>query len=247
MTDTLPAARRVRGPAYAVMTECLRIQASARRQSWLAWLFGANPIRPDARAWYRGALGEIHVAKVLKGLGPEWTVLYSDEPDALVIGTAGAFTIGTKNHSRQRVWVGDDRLLVNDRRTNHITDARHQARRLTHLLGIVVTPVIAVVDPAVLTLKQWVDGVEVLASSQLASYFSRRKPRLTDAAARELVVAASVDGAWSADVVDETLRHETRFLRLKSEVDAAWRRRVVWCATAALSPLVLVVVAILLT
>lgn len=234
MTDVLTGARRVRGPAYAVVAECLRIQASARRPSWPAWLFGANPIRPDARAWYRGALGEIHVAKVLTSLDPAWTVLYSDGPDALVIGPAGAFTITTKNHSRQRVWVGDDRLLVNGHRTNHIRDARHEARRLTHLLGIVVTPVVAVVDPAVLTIKQRADGVEVLASSQLAAYLGRRKGRLTPHAVADLVASASADGSWSADVVDETLRHEARFLRLKSEVDAAWRRRVVWVVSAAL-------------
>ena len=230
MTDVLSSARHVRGPAYAVVTECLRIQASARRQPWLAWLFGANPIRPDARAWYRGALGEIHVAKVLTSLDPSWTVLYSDGPDALVIGPAGAFTIATKNHSRQRVWVGDDRLLVNGHRTNHIRDARHDARELTHLLGIVVTPVVAVVDPAVLTIKQRADGVDVLASSQLAAYLGRRKGRLAAPVVADLVAAASADGVWSADVVDETLRHEARFLRLKGEVDAAWRRRVVWVA-----------------
>ncbi|MCU1409988.1 MAG: hypothetical protein JWR04_695 [Rhodoglobus sp.] len=233
MTDVLSSARRVRGPAYAVVTECLRIQASARRQSWFAWLFGANPILPDARAWYRGALGEIHVAKVLNGLDPSWTVLYSDEPEALVIGPAGAFTITTKNHSRQRVFVGDDRLLVNGHRTNHIPDARHEARALTHLLGVVVTPVIAVVDPAVLTIKQRVDGVEVLASSQLAAYLGRRKGRLAVSVVADLVAVASADGVWSADVVDETLRHEARFVRLKGEVDAAWRRRVIWIAGAA--------------
>lgn len=239
MTYTLSAARSVRGPAYAVVTESLRIQASARRQSWLAWLFGANPIRPDARAWYRGALGEIRVANVLKALDPEWTVLYSDQPEALVIGPAGAFAVATKNHSRQRVWVGDDRLLVNDRRTNHIADARHEARRLTHLVGTVVTPVIAVIDPAALTIKQRADGVEVLASSQLASFFSRRKPRLTDAATRDLVAAASVDGTWSADVVDESAQHEARFLRLKAEVDAAARRRIMWGVSAAGAVLVM--------
>jgi hypothetical protein len=247
MSDVLSTPRRVRGPAYAVMTECLRIQASARRQRRLAWLFGCNPIRPDARSWYRGALGEIHVAKVLKALGPGWTVLHSVSGDAsdLVIGAAGAFTIATKNHSRQRVWVGDDRLLVNDHRTNHIRDARHEARRVSDLLGVVATPVIAIVDPATLTLKQRADGVEVLAASQLAGYLARRKARLTDAVASELVAAASATGEWDADVVDETLRHEARFARLKAEVDAALRRRVGWIAGAITTMTVLIFAATL--
>jgi hypothetical protein len=165
-------------------------------------------------------------------LGPEWTTLYSVDPAAeasdLVIGPAGAFTITTRNHSRQRVWVGEDQLLVNGHRTHHVRDARHEARRLSHLLGIVVTPVIAVVDPATLTINDRADGVEILASTQLANYLARRKPRLTDAAAASLVERAGLDGTWSADVLDETLREEARFAKLRATVDAAWRRRVGW-------------------
>ena len=74
MSDTmargsLTTARRVRGPAYAAITECLRIQSTARRQPLVARILGIDPILQDARAWYRGALGEIQVAKVLANLG----------------------------------------------------------------------------------------------------------------------------------------------------------------------------------
>ena len=237
MTDTLARGsltepRVVRGPAYAVVTECLRIQSTARRQSRLAWLFGQSPVLADASGWYRGALGELEVSRTLRGLGPEWTVLYSvdaaREASDLIIGPAGVFTIVTKNHSRQRVWLEDDQLRVNGRRTNHIRDARHEARRISHLLGIVVTPIIAVIDPATLTLKERADGVEVLASSQLAGYLARRKARLTDDAVAALVVTAALDGTWDAHVVDETDRYAAPFARLKADVDAAWRRRVGW-------------------
>jgi hypothetical protein len=235
MTDVLSAPRRVRGPAYAATTECLRIQATARRQSRLAWLFGRDPILPDARTWYRGALGEIGVAKALRALGDGWAVLYStsgDVPD-LVIGRAGVFLITTRDHSRQRVWVGDDQLLgsvllVNGRRTDHIRDARHHARRVSHLLGIIATPVIAIVDPAPLVIKERVDGVEVLASSQLSRFLLRRKVRLTDDAVAALLAAASATGEWGPEVVEEALPREARFLRLVAEVEAAGRRRVGW-------------------
>lgn len=235
MTEVPPSVRRVRGPAYAVMTECLRIQASARPQSGLARLFGRDPILPDARTWYRGALGEIQVAKTLKSLGPEWTVLYAQDAPTLVLGPAGAFAVSTRNHSRQRVWVGDDRLLVNGRRTDHLPYARLEARRIGELIGAPVTPVIALVDPASLTIKQRAEGIEVLASSQLRGYLARRKARLTDAAVTELVAGASASGVWDPDVVDETLRHEARFLRLKSEVEAAARRRLWWVAGSSLA------------
>lgn len=246
MTDVLSAPRRVRGPAYAAITECLRIQSTARRQPRLAWLFGRDPILPDARAWYRGALGEIGVARALRALGDGWTVLYSTSGDApeLVIGRAGVFLITTRDHSRQRVWVGDDRLLgsvllVNGRRTDHIRDVRHQARRLSHLLDIIATPVIAIVDPAPLVIKERVDGVEVLASSQLSRYLSRRKARLTHDAVAALVAAASVTGEWGAEVVEEALPREARFLRLVAEVEAAGRRRVWWLAGSGASVVIL--------
>ena len=242
MTEVPPSARRVRGPAYAVMMECLRIQATARPQSVLARLFGRDPILPDARTWYRGALGEIRVAKTLKALDPGWTVLHAQDAPALVIGPAGAFAVSTRNHSRQRVWLGDGRLLVNGRRTDHLPYARLEAQRIGELIGGPVIPVIAVVDPASLTIKQRAEGVEVLASSQLGRYLARRKARLTDAEAAELVAAAAASGVWDPDVVDETLRHEARFLRLKSEVEAAARRRLWWVAGGSLAVVVPVLV-----
>ncbi len=243
------AATTRRGPAYGVIAECLRIQSTARRQSRLAWLFGRDPILPDARSWYRGALGEIQVAKTLAALGPEWTVLYSVDPLAeasdLVIGPAGAFTIKTRNHSRQRVWVGEGQLLVNGHRTHHVRDARHEARRLSHLLGIAVTPLVAIIDPATLTINERADGVEVLASSQLVGHLTRRKARLTDDAVASLVERTGLDGTWSADVVDETLQDEARFAKLKGVVDAARRRRVAWVVGSVVVMISLVVVATL--
>src|SRR6187431_1060354 len=112
----------VRGPAYTVMTECLRVQADARPQSKLARLFGANPLTPGARSWYRDAIGEIRNAKQLKNLGAGFTLLHAapigDDGanlDHLVIGPTGVFTITTRNHSGYRITVDDDVLTVNTR------------------------------------------------------------------------------------------------------------------------------------
>lgn len=223
MTDTL-ARGSLTTRTYSVVTECLRIQSSARRQTRLAWLFGQDPVLPDARPWYRGALGELEVARTLRALGPEWTVLRCTDPAAeapdLLLGPAGAYTVAVKNHSRQRVWVGPAELLVNGHRTNHLQDARHHARRLSTQLGIIVTPIVAVVDPATLALKPGADGVEVLAASQLGRYLSRRKPRFGP---------VPVPAGWEAYVPGDA-RVEGRIARLKVEVDAAWRRRVLWVA-----------------
>lgn len=253
MTDVLerPSTRgsaeptlRVRGPAYGVITECLRIQATAPRRSRLAKLFGASPLTADARSWYRGALGEIQVAKVLKSLGTGWTVLHAvpvgsgtSDIDHVLIGPGGILTINTKNHSGQRVWVGGDQLLVNGHRTNHIRDARFEARRASKLMSpgagnpVDVTPVIAIVDPGSLTFgRQRPKDVLVLSSSQLARTITRRKRRLTDAAIETYLELAEQRGTWHTDsrVLDDTLRHEARFRRLQHEVEVAARRRTGW-------------------
>lgn len=238
---------RVRGPAYGVITECLRIQATRRPRSRVARFFGASPLTRDARSWYRGALGEIHVAKALKGLGPDWTVLHAvpfgsgaSDLDHVLIGPGGVFTINTKNHSGQKIWVGGEQLLVNGHRTNHIRDARYEARRASKLLSpgagdpVDVTPVIAIVDPGSLTFgRKRPDGLLVLSSNQLARTVLRRQRRLTDATVRAISELAEQRGTWHSDsrVLDDTLRHEARFHRLQHEVAVARRRRVGWMLT----------------
>ena len=240
---------RVRGPAYAVMMECLRIQSGARRQSRIARLLGVNPLLEDARSWYRGALGELQVARLLKRLPAEWTVLHAvpvgtgtSDIDHMLIGPGGVFTINTKNHSGQHVWAGGDTLLVNGHRTNHIGDARYEASRATRLLNsgagdpCDVTPVIAVVDPGSIKFGHTrPDGVLVIASSQLERTLLRRKRVLTDDAIVALTALAEQRGTWHSDahVLDDTLRHEARFRRLQGAVDAATRRRVGWVLSGA--------------
>ena len=131
-----------RGPAYSVVSECLRIQSSARRRSLVGRLFGQSPLTADGRSWYRGALGELRVASVLSALGPQFTVLHSvpvgggdSDIDHIVIGPSGVFTISTKNHSGQRVWVAAETFLVNGHRTHHISDARFEASKAARLLN----------------------------------------------------------------------------------------------------------------
>lgn len=247
---------RVRGPAYAVMTECLRIQATARKQSRLARLFGRDPIRPDARSWYRGALAEIRVTRMLGLLPAGWTVLHDtgdSGADQILIGPAGVFTVSTKNHSAQRVWVGEDSLLVNGHRTNHIRDARWEAATVSRLLGAgedgPVVPIIALVDPAALKIdRKHSRDVVVLESRRLVRYLARRKRTVSDAAVGALVQRAERNGTWHAarDVVDDTLRHEARFARLTAEVDGAARRRAAWILLGALAVLLAIVVPLVL-
>lgn len=238
---------RLRGPAYGVMTECLRIQASARPQSRLAWLFGFSPLTPDARSWYRGAIGELQVAKHLRALPHEWQVLWSRDPDCghLVVGPAGVLLVHIRDHTRQRIHVDGSQLLVNGRRTNHLANARYEAVRASRLLStgvdapVDVTPVIAVVDPGSIRFGKFRPAdVVVLASSNLTRVLLRRKTRLERDTITAFLARATLSEEWytAATVLDETLRHEARFLRLRQSVAAAVRRRVAWIAAGVAVP-----------
>ena len=243
----------VRGGAYSVIAECLRIQADARRQSWLARLWGVSPLSDDARGWYRAALGQIQVVRTLRALGPQWTVLHPEpgtaECDYVAIGSGGVVAVTIKNHSGQRVLVDAEHLLVNGRRTNHLRDARFEADRLSKLLSteasesVAVNPLIAIVDPGSLAFgRRRPRDVTVVASSGVARVLARHARELSEATARDLVAAAERHGAWhcAERVIDDTLRHEARFTKLRHQVDAAARRNLAWLLSGALATLAVV-------
>jgi hypothetical protein len=180
---------RSRGPAYSVMQECLRIQATVPPQSAAAKLFGQNPLHPEARSWYRGALGEIEVAEVLSKLGPEWTVLHavpvgsgSSDIDHVVIGPAGVFTINTKNHTG-KVFVAGGTFSVNGRKTDHFRNSLHEAQRASRLLSsaagtpVRVTPLIVLVSTEPIRTGRTKPKVTVLPSNWLSRWLKRR-PRI---------------------------------------------------------------------
>ena len=81
---------------------CLDAQRFARPRCIFGRLFGFDPLHPDAVAWYRRALSERRVGRILAGLGRGWRVLHAvpqgdedDHIDHLVIGPPGVFTIST--------------------------------------------------------------------------------------------------------------------------------------------------------
>jgi hypothetical protein len=108
-------------------------------------VFGASPLSPESRPWYKGALGEIAVGRILEQLGPEWLVLHgipvgkgSSDIDHLLIGPAGVFTVNTKNHSGQAVWVAGRTFIVAGKKTRHLYNAAFEASRASKLLSAAV-------------------------------------------------------------------------------------------------------------
>jgi hypothetical protein len=247
--STTTAGLSARPAGYSVAAECLRVQDAAPDLTALGRLFGARPVSRDARPWFSGTIGELRVGRTLARLGPEWTVLHSvpvgkaeSDIDHLLVGPAGVFTVNTKRHDGQPVWVGSSRILVGGRKTDHLRNSRHEASRAGKLLSaaaglpVAVHPLIVIVGAKTITFKERPGDVEVLGEAGLLRWLGRRKPTLdTDTLAR-LRVVANDPRVWhtTADArVDPTVL--LRFAALRDESERAYRRRLGWAAVAAVA------------
>ncbi|WP_353814843.1 nuclease-related domain-containing protein [Agromyces sp. SYSU T00266] len=245
-TDSL-AHRR---PAASVIAECLRVQSAVPPNTAVQRFFGVSPLGRDAEPWYVGALGELQVARRLEALGPEWVVLHSvpvgtgsSDLDHVVIGRAGVFTINTKHHRGQTVWVGAKRILVNGQRTDHLRNAAFEAKRTAKLLSaaagmpVEVTPIVAIVGANRMTVCERPHDVVVLREVELARWLRRRRAVLPPEQVAELAAVAAQPSAWQRMPQHEDVDHDA-FDRLRVAVGRAGRRRAAW-ALAALAGLLL--------
>jgi len=257
---------RDRAAGYAVTQQCLEIQDGREPLSRLAQIFGRDPLHPDARSWYRGALGEIEVARILSRLDHQWRVLHAvpvgsggADIDHVVIGPAGVFTINTKNHAGKKIWAGGDGFLVNGQRLAHIRNSLFEAERASRLLTritgfpVAVTPLIVIVNPESISCKN--PNVAVLSSTELFRWLRRRPQKQTNEAVARIFAAAETRATWCTAAEDNTAprtivehtdvtSHELRFARLRAEVERAQSRRRAWSLLGASAVLVATVVAV---
>lgn len=238
-TGSMPVTLRARRPGYAVMQECLRIQAAAPPRSRSQRFWGSDPLAPAARSWFKGAIGERRVAAELDRLGPAFTVLHavpvgtgSTDIDHLVVGPTGVFSINTKNHSGQRVFVGGGSFIVGGTRTPHIRTAENEGRRATRLLSIAADCPILVQPLLVVAADRISFGtkkspVVVLRPDQLQRWILGLPRAHSDEAVRYLSMVAEDRATWHTDgvVLDDTLRLEQRFDRLVRDIEDARTRR----------------------
>ncbi|WP_209561050.1 nuclease-related domain-containing protein [Frigoribacterium sp. PvP032] len=239
---------RARRPAYSVMQECLRLQAAAPPRTSADRFWGRHPLRPEARSWYQGALGEIRVARVLDELGPDWTVLHSvpvgsgeSDIDHVVLGPPGVFTLNTKHHDDKKVWVGGNVFMVNGSRTWHIRNSLSEAARASRLLSaraggpVDVTPVLVVVGARSIRFGEKQPPVVVLPEAHVGRWLRSLPAVHSDEAVTYLAMLAEERATWHTQglVLDDTLRHEQRFQRLQREIALAGRRRRRWALGAA--------------
>ena len=232
-----------RGAGYAAIQQCLELQSEVPPLGAVAHFFGATPLAQNARSWYLGAIGEIVVAEKLERLGEGWHVINAvpvgaagSDIDHVVIGPTGVFTINTKAHANKKVWAAGQALRINGFKQNYIRNSQHEAARASKLLTsavgrpIDVTPLIVMVGISELNLGVRRPTVEVVTSRGIVRNLRRRRRILTPDAVAEIADVAGRRGTWHRDaiVLDDTQRHVQRFERLRSEVDAASRRRKAW-------------------
>ncbi|WP_448006158.1 nuclease-related domain-containing protein [Agromyces bauzanensis] len=202
--------------------------------------FGVSPLGREAEPWYTGALGELEVARRLAGLGPGWYVLHAvpvgsgaSDLDHVVIGPTGVFTINTKHHRGQNVWVGARRILVNGQRTDHLRNAAYEGKRTSKLLSVSarmlvdVTPIIAIVGARRMTVRVRPYTVAVLREFELVGWLQRHPVTLTPEQVQQLAALAAKPATWQRAPEIESVDHAA-FERLRRDIERARRRRVLW-------------------
>ncbi|WP_298585325.1 nuclease-related domain-containing protein [uncultured Kocuria sp.] len=225
------------------MAETLRLQGEEPPREWWQRLIGSSPLGADTRPWFQGALGEIAVGQILRRLGPEWTVLHAvpvgagaSDIDHVLIGPAGVFTLNTKNHPGRKIWVGERVILVDGHRQHYLSHARHEAARAAKRLSaaagepVSVTPVLVLMEPKDLTIKQRPVGVHVVTDRQLLRRLKRRRPVLTPERVARITAAAVVPSTWhnSPAPPEDPVALQERFAELQVSVRSAQRRRALW-------------------
>ena len=227
----------------AVMVKLLSEQAEVRKRGTFAQLLGISPLREDSRPWYWGALGEIAVGEVLDALGPEWTSVHAvpvgtkdSDIDHVVVGAAGVFTINTKNHSHQSVWVGGRTFMVAGHRKPWIRNSEHEATRaaknLSRAVGftVPVQPLIVVHEPQRLNIKEMPKEVVVLTTRSLSRWLRQRPQRLSALEVDRVAEAAANPLTWRPDPPPPVNIPALvqAFRQLDREVTTAMRVRLLW-------------------
>jgi hypothetical protein len=210
---------RSRGPAHTASLRVLDVQRAAGPRGFLARLFGADPLHPDAVGSYRGALGELRVGRMLRDLGPEWRVLHAlphgedSDIDHLVIGPAGVFSVTSRLAGAEG-------------------DARAASRVLTRASGapVVATPVVAVLDTASIRTADPAQPVALVAAHRLVRHL-RDLPIVYGPDLVATLARAAEDWTAWRPFAAEPPRHRDpvdAFEQLREEIQHAHERRTIW-------------------
>lgn len=253
----VPADLALRCAGHAVIEKLLEVHQGTRPRGRLARFFGVSPLTPEGRPWYLGAVGERIVGRMLAGLDERWAVLHAvpvgsgdSDIDHVVIGPGGVFTINTKHHSGQSVWVAPRTFLVAGQAKSYLPESRKEAERATRLLGDALPaglgahPLIAVVDAKSLTIRERPVDVTVMNANGLVRWLHKRPPVLDAQQIATLTAVAQRPTTWHSQPKSsmETTEVQRRFGALRSDVRAAKRVRIAWAVALLLGFLAVVAV-----
>jgi hypothetical protein len=241
----MPVSSSLRGriPGQAAMSEVVDAQASVPARSRLSRFFGQSPLSPQTKPMFRAAVGELLVGEMLDHLGPRWDVLHvvpidggAKDIDHLVIGPPGVFAVITENFPGQEIKVSADTLTVGGQQFEEIPTARHLGERAAYLLGsaaakpVQVTPLLVIVNPTKLALREAPEGVTVVGSRQLLHFLEKADRTLSGADIASISDVADRDTTWQTTPVpaQDVQQLSASFSELKSEVQEATQARVFW-------------------
>jgi hypothetical protein len=119
-----------------------------------------------------------------------------------VIGRGGVFSLNTKNHSGQRVWVHTHALKVNGSPHNeYLRASRAEARKASHFLSaasdssVDVTGVVVVIADR-LDIKGMPPHTPVVGQKRIVQWLTSQPLRLAPQQVESIYAAARLPGTW---------------------------------------------------
>jgi hypothetical protein len=217
-------------------------------------IFGLSPIRAEDRSWFTGAIGEQLVAEELRRLPSAWTVFHSlpvgmndSDVDHVAVGPGGVFVLNAKHHAGKKIHIRDRAFLVSGFTQTYVRDSEHEATAVTRMLSArlpwipAVRPVIVLVNPGELTVKQHPEIVEVQTARGITKWLRRRPETLSADQVDQIIDVLDDCTLWRA--VDEVDLEDvaTRY----AEVTSAHRRAVMVSTLWKLAGIAVAVVAVI--
>jgi hypothetical protein len=167
----------------------------------------------DDWTWRQGIRGEQQVGRALDNAiarTPGWFVLHGitrnargTDVDHLLIGSGGIFSINAKFHEGKRVWVGEHVIGVGGKTTDHLRDARSEAKKVKKLLDAAyptpheVTPVVVVAGSSSFSRgKKVPSDVVVLHVSGIAKWLGSLGEKIRPWEVEELYGVARWERTW---------------------------------------------------
>lgn len=203
---TIPPAEMNRGAGASAAEKASEIRRAMPIRSMLGRVLR---VHNEERAWSKGYQGERSVGKILEALPKDRWRVFHDLPlgrnganvDHLLIGTAGVFSINTKNLSG-KVWLAERALLVNGTKTDYLPKASAEARRVKRALEgatgepVAVRPLLAVICDE-MTVKACPPDIDVVRRRDLRAWLQDRERVMSLAEASRIARAAEKLSTWS--------------------------------------------------